>query len=121
MYHEPAGADTKPPREWPNEIAEQTRRLDWSASNFGVALAEKTSMQVLLRARETEPDDDDQPAGRAANNSGYQPAPRALFCLRCFACAGTGKLWVTHAACPGGQPARCVACHGTGRVKVRVT
>jgi len=86
-----------------------------------VALAEKTSMQVLLRARETESDDDEPQSRRADHGIDYHSVPKALFSLRCFACAGTGKLWVTHAACPGGQPARCVACHGTGRVKVRVT
>jgi len=90
------------------------------ASNFGVALAEKTSMQVLLRARETESDDDDQPVGRAGSVVDYKPAPTALFRLRCFACAGSGNLWVTDAICPGGRPARCVACHGTGRVEVKV-
>lgn len=76
-------------------------------------------MQVLLRARETESDDDDPPADRADYDVAYTPAPSTLFFLRCFACAGTGNLWVTDAICPGGRPARCVACHGTGRVEVK--
>ena len=99
-------------------MAEGISRSHGPASNFAVAVAEKTCMQVLLRARETEADND-QPGGRADPDVDYEPAPRALFGLRCFACAGTGKLWVTDAICPGGRPARCVACHGTGRVEVK--
>lgn len=91
----------------------------WSGSNFGGAQAEKTPMQVLLRARETESDDDDQPADEAEDDVAYEPVARRLFSLRCFACAGTGVLWITDAVCPVGRSVRCVACHGTGRVEVK--
>jgi hypothetical protein len=76
-------------------------------------------MQVLLRARETESDDDDQPSDEAENDLAYEPAARPLFSLRCFACAGTGELWVTDAVWSAGRSVRCVACHGTGRVEVK--
>ena len=115
MYHEPGGADTshRQPNDYASLIGRNCRR------NFGGAVAEKVSMQVLPRARETESDDDDQPSNRAENAVEYEPAPRPLLRLRCFACAGTGELWVTDATCPGGRSARCVACHGTGRVEVK--
>ncbi|HEX7501050.1 MAG TPA: hypothetical protein VF524_12210 [Polyangia bacterium] len=87
--------------------------------NFGAAVAEKASMQILLRARETESDDDDQPDDKAESAVEYEPAPKPLLRLRCFACAGTGELWVTDATCPLGRSARCVACHGTGHVEVK--
>jgi hypothetical protein len=74
-------------------------------------------MRALLRARESE--DDDPSERKPDRDDEYQPAPKPLFRLRCFACEGTGKLWVTDAICPGGRLARCVACHGTGRVDVK--
>lgn len=79
-------------------------------------MAEKAPMRALLRARETESEDDDQPE---SDGDDYQTAPKPLLRLRCFACAGSGKLWVTDENNPGGRFARCVACHGTGRVDVR--
>ena len=87
--------------------------------NFRGAMAEKACMPVLLRARETESDDDDKAAGKAEHDVEYEPAPRPLLRLRCFACSGTGELWVTDATCPQGRSARCVACHGTGRIEVK--
>ena len=80
-------------------------------------MAEKALMRALLHARETE--DDDQPERELDGDDDYQPAPRPLLRLRCFACEGSGKLWVTDAIRPGGRFARCVACHGTGRVDVK--
>jgi hypothetical protein len=76
-------------------------------------------MQALLWARDTESDDGGRPENQINSDDRYQPAPKPLLRLRCFACAGSGKLWVTEASSPGGRPARCVACHGTGRVDVK--
>jgi hypothetical protein len=82
-------------------------------------MAEKVPMRALLRARETESEDGDPPGTELEGDDAYQPAPRSLLRLRCFACEGSGKLWVSDAIRPGGRFARCVACHGTGRVDVK--
>ena len=82
-------------------------------------MAEKGLMRMLLRARETESEDDDRPDTEPDSDHEYQPAPKSLLRLRCYACEGSGKLWVTDAVRPGGRFARCVACHGTGRVAVK--
>jgi hypothetical protein len=77
-------------------------------------------MRALLRARDTESDEDEQPEGDdAGGDKRYLPKPKPLLRMRCFACAGTGKLWVIDSISPNGRVARCVACRGTGRVEVK--
>jgi len=85
-------------------------------SNFGGAMAEKAPMRALLRARETESEDDDRLDSEPHSDD---DSPKPFLRLRCFACAGTGKLWVSDENSPRGRQARCVACGGTGRVDVK--
>jgi hypothetical protein len=82
-------------------------------------MTEKAPMRVLLRARDTESDDDELPDGDASENEQYRPKPKPLLRMRCFACAGTGNLWIVDSISPSGRYARCVACCGTGRVEVK--
>jgi hypothetical protein len=82
-------------------------------------MSEKDFMRALLRAREVESEDNEPPGTESEGDAAYRTAPRPLLRLRCFACEGSGKLWVTDAIRPGGRFARCVACHGTGRVDVK--
>jgi hypothetical protein len=113
MYHEPTGADTPRDRLSSFGLAGSPRR------NFVRAMAEKACMRALLRARDTESDDGDQPDDDSGSDDKYQRTPKPLLRMRCFACAGTGKLWVTDANAPDGRLAQCIACHGAGRVKVK--
>ncbi len=57
-------------------------------------------MRAFLRVRDAESDDGDQPGGKIGGGDGYQPASRPLLRLRCFACAGSGTLWVSDAINP---------------------
>jgi hypothetical protein len=82
------------------------------ASNFAGALAEKNRMKGLLRVREpneSEDDDDDQV-------DSYRP--NAVLRLRCYACAGTGKLELLEQGERQGRIVRCIACGGSGKVEV---
>ena len=87
--------------------------------NFDRAMAEKAPMRALLYARETESDDGGQCDSEPGSGDDYRPTPKPFLRLRCFACAGSGKLWITDENSPRGRPARCVACRGMGRVDVR--
>jgi hypothetical protein len=68
-----------------------------------------------LRAREqTESDDDDD-----QHVPVYRPPPRRkLLRLRCYVCAGTGRLEILDGGPKDGRLVRCIACGGTGRVTV---
>jgi DnaJ-class molecular chaperone len=39
--------------------------------------------------------------------------------LRCYACNGSGKLWVRDQVFPSGREAPCVVCRGSGRVPLK--
>jgi hypothetical protein len=87
------------------------QRAATPASNFARALAENEGMKALLRAREqTESDDDDEQADH------YRP--RAVLRMRCYACAGSGKLELTFEGEKKGRLVRCIACDGSGKVAV---
>jgi len=81
------------------------------ASNFAGPLAEKDSMKALLRALEPagSDDDDEQPEH-------YRP--KAVLRMRCYACAGSGRLEVIEEGESQGRVVRCIACGGTGKVAV---
>lgn len=88
------------------------------ASNFGRAMTEMACMRALLRARDTEFDDDNKPDDDAGSDDECQPTPKPVLGLRCFPCAGRGELWVTDENYPSGRSVRCVVCNGTGRVDI---
>jgi hypothetical protein len=76
-------------------------------------------MNLLLRVQrirdgeaDDDPDDDDP------EPEPYESKSRPTLCMRCYACAGCGKLWVTDELWPRGRQTRCVACLGTGRVTI---
>jgi hypothetical protein len=48
----------------------------------------------------------------------YETKPPPTSRLRCYACAGRGKLWVTDEHWPRGRYARCIACLGSGHVTI---
>ena len=73
-------------------------------------------MKLFRRIREGE-SDDDEPA-IAPQDEPYEPAPSAPLRLRCYACAGGGRLWVTDERWPRGRQARCIACQGSGGVTI---
>ncbi len=70
-------------------------------------------MRLLLRAREeTESDDEDD----APKQDRYRPKP--VLRMRCYACAGSGKLEIVEKGARTGKIVRCIACGGTGKVIV---
>jgi len=72
-------------------------------------------MRALVRAREQTDESDDEPDPRR-----YQPKPRQVLRMRCYACAGTGKLEVIDDPSRRvGRIVRCIACRGTGQVVVK--
>jgi hypothetical protein len=86
------------------------QRAATQTSNFARALSEKDSMKALLRAREQTESDDDEQADH------YRP--KAVLRMRCYACAGSGKLELTFEGERKGRLVRCIACDGSGKVAV---
>lgn len=76
------------------------------------------ALRWRLRAHEqTESDgDDDDRDERPAPSR--EPARRKLLRLRCYVCAGSGKLEILDGGARDGKLVRCIACGGTGRVTV---
>lgn len=75
-------------------------------------------LRSLLRAREqTESeDDDDSDGGDDAAASARHHRKRKLLRLRCYVCAGSGKLEFLETGAKVGRIVRCVACGGTGKI-----
>jgi hypothetical protein len=65
-------------------------------------------------------EEDDEASGQSGRYHRKRGRPLAI---RCYACAGSGKLEIADLRPEGGlrnaRPVRCIACHGTGRVPVR--
>lgn len=74
-------------------------------------------LRALLWAREqTESHDDEgKHDDDAAASVAYQ-AKRKLLKMRCYACAGSGRLELLELGANTGRVVRCVACGGTGRI-----
>jgi len=72
-------------------------------------------MSLPLRIRDGEAGDesDDDPEFEP-----YEVKPPPTLRLRCYACAGRGKLWVTDEHWTRGRQARCIACLGSGWVTI---
>jgi len=116
MYHEPAGTDTA--GGFAKVGLTKPYGLVAGQRNFGRVVTEKACMQALLRAEDGEPDDEQQPEGDSSAQA-YRPTPKPILRMRCYACAGSGKIRVTDSSSLAGRQARCVACRGTGRVEVK--
>jgi hypothetical protein len=89
------------------------------ASNIRRPATDKVGMRLLLRARENSESDDDHHRSDDDNRNpcGKRKPPELL--LRCFACAGSGTLWVNDREIKDERPVRCVVCRGKGRVVLR--
>jgi len=75
-------------------------------------------MRLLLRVlRIREGESDDEP-GDTPEPEPYETKPPPTLRLRCYVCAGRGKMWVTDAFWPRGRQIRCMACRGSGRVTI---
>ncbi len=69
-------------------------------------------MKALLRVREPSESEDDD-----GEVDSYRP--KAVLRLRCYACAGTGKLELLEQGERQGRIVRCIACGGSGKVEVK--
>ncbi len=74
-------------------------------------------LRALPRAREqTESQDDDGKDGDDAAASVPYQAKRKLLKMRCYACAGSGRLELLEGGASNGRIVRCIACGGTGKI-----
>jgi hypothetical protein len=76
-------------------------------------------MSLLLRIRDGESDGgSDDKSDDTPESEPYETKPQPTLRLRCYACAGRGKLWVIDEHWPRGRQTRCIACLGSGRVTI---
>jgi hypothetical protein len=72
-------------------------------------------LRVLLWAREpTDSDDGDSDRRRER----HETPKRGLLRMRCYACAGSGRLEMVDDPTRPARQVRCIACRGTGRVTI---
>lgn len=76
-------------------------------------------LRALLGAREqTESQDDDGEGDDDAAPSKAHQAKRKLLKMRCYACAGSGRIELLEIGANVGRIVRCIACGGTGKISV---
>jgi len=76
-------------------------------------------LRALLWAREqTESGGDDRDDDGNASIPPTSPSKRKLLRMRCYACAGTGRLELVENRAKPGRVVRCIACGGTGKIAV---
>ncbi len=74
-------------------------------------------LRALSWAREqTDSNDDEEKRDDDAAASVAYQAKRKLLKMRCYACAGSGRLELLELGADTGRIVRCVACGGTGKI-----
>jgi DnaJ-class molecular chaperone len=74
-------------------------------------------LRALLGAREqTESQDDEVEGDDDAAASKARQARRKLLKMRCYACAGSGRIELLENGARIGRLVRCIACGGTGKI-----
>jgi hypothetical protein len=74
-------------------------------------------LRALLRAREqTESQDDEGGGDDDAPAAKAYRAKQKLLKMRCYACAGSGRIELLENGASMGRLVRCIACGGTGKI-----
>jgi hypothetical protein len=72
-------------------------------------------MKALLRVRDQPESEDHKDDESEQKERGWE---RPVLRMRCYACAGSGRLEVVGKGARRGRIVRCIACGGTGKVTV---
>jgi hypothetical protein len=76
-------------------------------------------LRALLGAREQTDSQDDGEGDDDAKASKAYRAKRKLLQMRCYACAGSGRIELLENGASVGRIVRCIACGGTGKITMK--